>query len=110
MKNLLLTATLIATGATAAAIVPFAPAPAQAGTIERACLQSDRAGSRSLCGCIQDVADITLSRSDQRKAARFFGNPQKAQDTRMSDRRSDERFWDRYQEFGNAARAYCASS
>lgn len=83
---------------------------AHAGTIERACLKADRSGTRSLCGCIQNVADITLSRSDQRKAAQFFENPQRAQDIRMSDRRSDERFWDRYQEFGNAARAYCASS
>ncbi|WP_425091237.1 hypothetical protein [Tropicimonas sp. S265A] len=97
-------------GLSAGAVVPLATGSAQAGTIERACIQAGRAPSRSLCGCIQNVADITLSRSDQRKAAKFFVDPQRAQDVRMSDRRSDEKFWDRYQEFGNAARAYCASS
>jgi hypothetical protein len=102
---------MVAVGLTAAVAGPvLVPAPVQAGTIERACLQAGRAPSRSLCGCIQRVADITLSRSEQRKAARFFDDPQKAQDVRMSDRRSDEKFWGRYREFGNAARAYCASS
>lgn len=109
MRIFLFTMTVIA-GLAAAIALPTIPTKAHAGTIERACIQSNRSGTRSLCGCIQDVADITLSRSDQRKAARFFENPQRAQDVRMSDRRSDENFWDRYQEFGNAARAYCASS
>jgi len=109
MRALFLSLTIFA-GAATAVTLPMFPTEAKAGTIERACLKSDRSGTRSLCNCIQDVADITLSRSDQRKAAKFFDNPQRAQDVRMSDRRSDEKFWDRYQEFGNAARAYCASS
>ncbi|MDJ0860314.1 MAG: hypothetical protein QNI90_14780 [Dinoroseobacter sp.] len=109
MRIILYSITILA-GAASLLIGPVTPWKAHAGTIEQACLQSDRSGTRTLCGCIQDVADITLSRSDQRKAAKFFDNPQRAQDVRMSDRRSDERFWDRYQEFGNAARAYCASS
>ena len=57
--------------------------PAQ--TIEQACLKSGRkAASRSLCGCVQKVADMTLSRSDQRKAVKFFADPQEAQDIRAS--------------------------
>ena len=82
-----------------------------AGTIETACLQSGRqAASRTLCGCVQDVADLTLSRSDQRKAAKFFHDPQQAQDIRMSKRASDDAFWDRYSTFGEAAQVYCKNS
>ena len=80
-----------------------------AGTIERACVRSDRkAANRALCGCIQDVADLTLTGSDQKLAATFFKNPQKAQDVRQSDRRSHEIFWKRYKNFGETARAYCS--
>ncbi|GAA3864657.1 hypothetical protein [Celeribacter arenosi] len=84
------------------------PLPATAGAIERACLASGRSGaSRPLCGCIQQVADATLSGSEQRRAAKFFKDPQKAQDTRQSDNRSHETFWKRYKAFGNSAAAYC---
>ncbi|MBO6602520.1 MULTISPECIES: hypothetical protein [Paracoccaceae] len=82
--------------------------PASANAIERACNQSDRrAANRQLCGCIGVVADMTLSRTDQRQAARFFSDPQRAQDVRMSDRASDEAFWDRYRSFGETAEAMC---
>ncbi|MGI1660806.1 hypothetical protein ACRDNQ_01085 [Palleronia sp. KMU-117] len=81
---------------------------AMAGTIERACLSSDRPGiSRSLCGCIQQAADLTLSTKDQRLAASFFKDPHRAQEVRQSDRRSDEEFWERYVNFGTAAETYC---
>ena len=82
--------------------------PASAGVIERACLKSDRkAASRSLCGCIQDVADLTLSSADQRRAASFFTDPDRAQSVRQSSSRRDEQFWDRYRAFGNYAGTYC---
>jgi hypothetical protein len=80
---------------------------AQAGTIERACLASDRPKSRALCGCIQQAADVTLSGREQRMAARFFTDPHRAQVVRQSDRHSDEQFWTRYQRFGATAEAYC---
>ena len=80
---------------------------AQAGTIERACLASDRPKSRSLCGCIQQAADVTLSGREQRIAAGFFADPHRAQEMRQSDRARDERFWARYQRFGATAEAYC---
>ncbi|QBY01081.1 hypothetical protein E2K80_10365 [Rhodophyticola sp. CCM32] len=79
-----------------------------ANAIERACNQSNRqAASRQLCGCIGLVADMTLSGTDQRQAARFFSDPQRAQDIRMSDRASDEAFWTRYRSFGETAEAMC---
>jgi hypothetical protein len=82
--------------------------PVAANTIERACEQSDRrAASRALCSCIQDVADQMLTRSDQRKGAKFFSDPQRAQDTRQSDNSSNESFWKKWKEFGTAAGNIC---
>lgn len=89
--------------------IPVSKAQA-ASTIERACVKSDRkAASRPLCGCIQDVADLMLSRKEQKIAATFFKEPHRAQEIRQSDRRSDEKFWLRYKEFGNTARSYCTT-
>ena len=51
---------------------------------------------------------MTLSRSDQRRAAGFFRDAQQAQDVRMSKRDADNQFWDRYKTFAAAAEAYCA--
>lgn len=105
-------ATVMSKTLIAAAVVALSlpAAAAFAGPIETACLRSDRqAASRSLCGCIQQVADMTLRGTDQRKAARFFGNPDEAQDVRMSKRDSDNEFWARYRNFGDTAAVYCAS-
>ncbi|WP_372604258.1 hypothetical protein [Actibacterium sp.] len=92
----------------AAAILVAGASGAFAGVIESACLHTDRkAVSRQLCGCIQEAADLTLDRSDQKIAASFFKDPHKAQETRQSNRRSDEAFWQRYQQFGSTAEAFC---
>ncbi len=78
------------------------------GPINAACLGSDRrARSRELCGCIQAVANTRLSRSDQRLAASFYQDPQKAQDIRQSDRASDESFWQRYRAYAESAERIC---
>jgi hypothetical protein len=78
------------------------------GAIGRACLAGDRdAATPALCSCIQGAADQTLTGAEQRRAAGFFSDPQEAQDTRQSDRRGDEAFWDRYQNFVDRARAVC---
>ncbi|MDB6180199.1 hypothetical protein [Paracoccus fistulariae] len=91
----------------AAAIVLTAPL-AVAGPIDSACVRSDRArGNAPLCGCIQQVANQTLSRSDQRRAARFFRDPHEAQVVRMSKSNSDNAFWARYKSFAARAEAYC---
>jgi hypothetical protein len=79
------------------------------GEISRACLAANRsAASPQLCGCVQGVANQTLGSSDQRRAADFFADPQEAQDTRQSDRNSDEAFWARYKNFTTTAEALCA--
>jgi hypothetical protein len=80
---------------------------AMAGPIERACMASDRGGSRSLCSCIQQAADMTLSGGDQRRAAKFFSDPERAHQTWVSQSASDDAFWDRYKQFGDAAEATC---
>ena len=85
------------------------PTISAAGPIERACLRADRpAATRSLCGCIQVVASATLSKSDQRRAAKFFKDPHKAQETRQSDRAALEAFWQRYKRFTASAEATCS--
>lgn len=91
----------------AAALAALAT-PLAAGQIERACLGSDRPGTnRGVCSCIQQAADLTLTKSDQRRATQFFTNPHEAQVVRQSDRRTDEEFWTRYKRFGATAEAYC---
>jgi hypothetical protein len=93
------------------AALAFAPLPALAGAMERACVRSDRsAANRSLCNCIQQVADFKLSKKDQRLAASFFKDPHKAQDIRQSDSRSHEAFWLRYKEFAAVAGASCGAA
>ncbi|MBA86309.1 hypothetical protein ACSSNL_07555 [Thalassobius sp. S69A] len=97
---------------TAAILVAFmAPMGAQvalAGPIERACMSSPRkAAGWQLCGCIQRVADQTLTRSDQRMAAKFFSDPHHAQEIRQSDNSRHEAFWLRYKDFGANAAASC---
>jgi len=96
--------------ATAVALfLPLLSTGAAAGPIEKACLNSDRRGvNRQVCNCIQQVADMTLRGADQRRAAKFFSNPDQAQQVRMSDSDSDNAFWDRYKAFGENASALCA--
>lgn len=100
MRTIILAAGLVLAGTMAAS----------AGPIESACLRSDTGnGSPALCGCIQQVANMTLAHADQRRAARFFANPQRAQDVRASTSDADNAFWDRYANFGAAATQYCES-
>lgn len=94
----------------AGSLVALAPAPAEAasGTINRACRASDRpAASRELCGCIQQVANKSLSRSERRTVAKWFADPHQAQEMRTSNRSSDEKLWLRYKAFGQTVHATC---
>ena len=94
--------------ALAAMFLPLTLGMAQAGPIERACMSSDRdAANRNLCGCIQQVADQTLRGGDQRKAAKFFRDPDLAHEVWISQRAGDDAFWDRYKAFGASAEASC---
>ena len=100
MKTILLLATLVAT---------TFPVIASAGPVESACNRSGRdAANRSLCNCIGQVADMTLRGSDQKRAAAFFKDPDRAQQVKMSQRDADDAFWDRYKLFGERAEASCA--
>lgn len=79
-----------------------------AGTIERACLASDRpASGRALCACLQIVADAVLSSSEQRRGAAFFADPHKSQEAKASDRPSDEAFWMKWELFADTAVKHC---
>lgn len=78
------------------------------GPISEACLAADRAAAnRALCSCVQQAASRSLSRSEQRRAARFFGDPDRAQETRTSDNPGTEAFWRRYRDFVETAEASC---
>ncbi|HKK98033.1 MAG TPA: hypothetical protein VJ928_07605 [Marivita sp.] len=78
------------------------------GPISRACLSSDRrARNARLCGCIQTVANRSLSGADQRKASRFFRDPQRAMDVKMSKTAADDAFWDRYRAFASRSEGLC---
>jgi hypothetical protein len=90
--------------------VALAATPLYAGSIEQACNNSQRNAEPSICSCIQKVADIKLSRRDQKQAAKFFTDPQLAQDTRQSDNPSKEQFWLRYKAFGVLAAENCSTS
>lgn len=99
----------ILSAAMAAAVLLSSGSAVMAGPIESACLRSDRAsGNRSLCGCIQQVADMTLKGGDQRRAAKFFRDPDLAHTVWVSQKPADDAFWDRYKQFGAMAEAYCA--
>lgn len=90
-----------------AALVMTTPL-AMAGPIETACVRSDRArGNAPLCGCIQQVANQTLSRSDQRRAANFFRDPHRAQEARTAKGGAENAFWQRYRNFAGQAERLC---
>ncbi|MEO9683849.1 MAG: hypothetical protein ABJF86_17855 [Tateyamaria sp.] len=91
------------TSAARAPISQFATGP-----IFQGCVQSDRKqANRSRCGCVQSVANQSLSAGEQRRGAAFFKNPHQAQVTRTSDRPADERFWLRWKAFGDQAARVC---
>lgn len=100
---------MILTLAFAVALTPVATTTVEAGTIQRACMNSDRkAANRRLCRCIDQAARKTLNSSDQRLAATFFKDPHRSQEIRQSDRTSHEKFWKRYKEFGVRAQQMCS--
>ncbi len=105
MKIFLMAAACIGAGMIGAGMI--GAGTAQAGPIGNACMKAQNA-TNAVCGCIDQVADQTMSRSDQRRAAGFFKDPDKAQQVRMSDRPSDEDFWLRYKNFATTAEGYCA--
>lgn len=85
-----------------------APHPVLANPIERACLQSGRAeANRALCACVGQVARRTLTGPQMRQGARFFNDPDRAQEMRQSSRPNHERMWQAWRRFGETAEAMC---
>jgi hypothetical protein len=78
MTHLTLPARRLALHCSILVIVSLMASAALAGPIERACNKSDRkAANRSVCNCIQQAADSTLSNRDQRRAAGFSRTPKR---------------------------------
>lgn len=78
------------------------------GPISRACMAAGRKqASRARCGCVQAVANQSLTSSDQRRGAKFFDDPHRAQETRQSDNPASEAFWLRWKAFGQTAGRLC---
>ena len=81
------------------------------GPIQQACQAAGRkSASRARCGCIQAVADWTLSPQDQRRGAGYFSNPQALQDARQSDGTANARFWEAWKAYGREAAEFCAET
>ena len=88
-----------------------APLPFARGPIFKACQADNRkAASRARCGCVQAVADQSLSASDQKRGTRYFTDPGKLQEVRQSDNPGNERFWLAWKAFGQAAAKQCRNS
>ena len=78
------------------------------GPIATACMQAGRSGaSYTRCGCVQSVADASLSHGDQRLGASFFSDPHRAQEIRQSDKIGHSEFWKRWKAFGDKAAEIC---
>lgn len=75
--------------------------------IEAACRSLGNTASFALCSCIQDVADATLVGAEQRRAATFFRDPERAQKLRQSVLQSNATFWERYEHFAMTAQLLC---
>jgi hypothetical protein len=92
----------------AALAVPEGGVPFASGPISSACLSDRRAqSSRARCGCIQAVADATLSNSQQRRATAYFDDPGSLQEVRQSDNPGNERFWSAWSSFAETAEQLC---
>lgn len=88
---------------------PRAGRPVAAGPISNACLSSDRkARSPVRCGCIQAIANQSLSATEQRRAVGFYRDPHEAQEVRTSQRPADQRFWAAYTAYADRAERICA--
>ncbi|WP_370400235.1 hypothetical protein [Sulfitobacter sp. JB4-11] len=78
------------------------------GPLQQACQADGRkAASRARCGCVQAVADRSLSAGDQRRGASLWTNPARLQEIRQSDSAGNERFWKEWKAFGQEAARLC---
>lgn len=88
----------------------YAPSPFlfAKGPLQQACQAAGRKGaSRGRCGCVQAVADKTLSQGDQRRGASLWNDPARIQEIRQSDAAGNERFWLEWKGFAAEASRLC---
>lgn len=79
------------------------------GPIANACRVAGRKqASRARCGCVQAVADRSLTSAEQRRGAAFFNDPHQAQVTRQSDNPANERFWKKWKSYSGDAARLCS--
>lgn len=96
---------------TAATLQLVAGATTAQGPIGAACNTYNRkTANAQRCGCIQAAADLTLSKSDQQKATRFFAEPELLQAIKLSDTPKNERFWYTWARFAETAEQMCSST
>ena len=81
--------------------------PAAAGVTERACMASPRSPGVAVCRCAQSLADLMLSASDQREAARIIADPDRYLVWRERRRAAARAFLDRYDRWGEASAEFC---
>ncbi|PIE08197.1 MAG: hypothetical protein CSA74_03180 [Rhodobacterales bacterium] len=78
------------------------------GVIADACTATSRgARAPALCACIQTVADSVLSGAEQKRGAQIFLDPHMSQEIRASASASDNRFWEKWRQFGSSAAQHC---
>ena len=81
------------------------------GEIYTACRGAGRKeATDQRCGCVQWVANQTLSPAQQVRGAGYFSDQQGLQDTRQSDGAANERFWAAWKEFGQQAGGQCQAA
>lgn len=108
LAGLLIAALVAGCGSNRADRARHVVARAASGPIASACMIAGRGGAtRARCGCVQGVANITLTGGDQRLGASFFNDPHRAQEIRQSDNGAHEAFWQRWKAFGAEAARQC---
>ena len=81
------------------------------GPIQKACqAQGRKAATRGRCGCVQAVANQSLSAGDQRRGASYFKDPHKLQEVRQSSNPGNERFWRDWKAYGERAEQLCSGT
>ena len=83
-------------------------APAFAGPAQKACLATERSPGPRVCACAQQVADQTLSRSDQHIAASIIREPELFVKYQKDSSRRAQGFLTRYRLWGERVEQHCA--
>lgn len=86
-------------------------APGQAfawNVVEAACKVTGGPGaSVEFCSCMQQVADLSLSLSEQKLAAYFLRNPARASRIGKANPAARKGFWQRFESFNLSTRRHC---